>query len=143
MKYIKDEMVKPVMTGGVIIGVLVFILPWIGGNRCCCVLYILSGVITAHLLTQKYLPSDRDYLISGALSGGVAGFVSWLLKAVGYILDALVHGRMSIYPSSLMDFILLTIFLLIDSLTSLLLGVTFGTIGAILYRIVVEEMMKR
>ena len=142
MEYIKEEMIKPIIIGGVIIGVLVFISPWIGGNRWCCVLYILSGVITAHILTQKYLPSDRDYLISGALSGGVAGFVSWGLKTVGYILDALVHGRISIY-SSLMDFILFVIFLLIYSITPLLLGVIFGTIGAILYKIVIEEIRER
>ena len=135
MQYINDRMIKPVIIGGFIIGVLVFILRWIEGDRYYYILYILSGIITAHLLTQEYLSRDRDYLISGVLSGGVAGFVSWLLITVYYVLDAHVHERLPIY-SSLMDFALFVIFLLIYSLTPLLLGVTFGTIGAILYRIV-------
>ena len=46
---------------------------------CCCLLHILSGVITAYLMSKEFDPSDRDYLISGALSGGIAGFVNLVL----------------------------------------------------------------
>lgn len=159
MEYINDKMIKPIIIGGVITGVLTFIFsltPIVG--CCCCILYVLSGIITAHLLTQEYLPSDRDYLISGALSGGVAGFVSWLLYTSKEILYSLLHNTLSMsymmglgdhYTSalyagmSIMNFIIFAIFLLIGFFISLLLGTAFGAIGAILYRIVAEEIMKR
>ena len=158
MEYINDKMIKPIIIGGVITGVLTFIFsltPIVG--CCCCILYVLSGIITAHLLTQEYLPSDRDYLISGALSGGVAGFVSWLLSAVISVIYILLSGTMSMsymkavgiqhssalyMGAGIMNFIMFAIFLLISFFISLLLGAAFGAIGAILYRIVVEEIMK-
>ena len=151
MEYINNRMIKPVIIGGVITGILTSIFSLIGGC-CCCILYILSGVITAYLLTQEYLPSDRDYPISGGLSGGVAGFVNWLLSTVLSIVHILIYGSMSIsymkiietyFSSTLTDFVLFALFLLIAFLIHLLLGATFGVIGAILYRIVMEEMMKR
>jgi len=157
MEYINNRMIKPVLIGGVITGVLVFIFSFIG-SCCCCILYILSGIITAYLLTQEYLPSDRDYLISGALSGGVAGFVRWLLSALIGVLYIVLYRTITIsymkaignhYTSALymgmgiMDFILFAIFLIIDFFTSLLIGAAFGAIGAILYRVGSEEIMKK
>ena len=68
---IKNEMITPILIGGVIVGVikgvingLFFVIPIIGNlSCCCCLLYVLSGVITAHLMTEKYRPSDEDYMI--------------------------------------------------------------------------------
>jgi len=147
MEYINDRMIKPVLIGGVITGVLVFIFSYIGGC-CCCVLYILSGIITAHLLTREYLPSDRDYLISGALSGGVAGFVSWLLSALISVVFIILYGTPVSYiigdlGMGLFDFITFAIYLLISFPISLLIGAIFGTVGAIVYKIVIEEIMKK
>ena len=127
------EMIKAALIGGVVTGVLVLIfsfLPIFGS--CSCFLYLLSGIITGYLLTQEYLPSDRDYLISGALSGGIAGFVSWLIDMGGILLSGTV-------TSTDIDLTMAALLLLIGALISIIIGAAFGVIGAILYRIWIEK----
>ena len=151
-------MIKPVIIGGIITGVLVFIFSFahIEIGCCCCFLYTLGGIITAYLLTQEYLPSDRDYLISGALSGGVAGFVSWLLYVLKEIVSILYTTVSILYiivlknyhiaglyiESTIMNFIIMAFLLLIGFFVYLLLGAVFGGIGAILYRIIAAGSYK-
>ncbi|HIQ32078.1 MAG TPA: hypothetical protein EYH55_01165 [Methanothermococcus okinawensis] len=158
MEYINEKIIKPALIGGVITGILAFIfsfIPLVG--YCCCFLYLLSGIITGYLLSQEYLPSDRDYLISGALSGGIAGFVSWLLYALISILIILLYGTMALsymagvgthysdlyLGSTIMGFIFFALFLLIPLLICLVIGAAFGVVGAAMYRIAAEEIMKR
>ena len=143
MEHIKEEMTKPILIGGAIVGVingLFFAIPMIGNlNCCCCLLYVLSGVITAHLMTGKYIPSDVDYTISGALSGGIAALISWLL---GLLISIIMYGATTLpmgnhYPSN--------IYAAASSLTMMicgivliplymLIGAILGSIGAIIYR---------
>jgi len=109
---------------------------------------LLSGIITAYLLTQEYLPSDRDYLIAGALSGGIAGFISWLLYALKVVLLSLLYNTVSMssvigMKMGMISFIGFALLLLINFFVYLLAGITFGVVGAILYRVVTEEIMKR
>jgi len=114
---------------------------------------LLSGIITAYLLTQEYLPSDRDYLIAGALSGGIAGLVSGLLYTIIYtIIIVLLSGAMAIpymntlgthhsslyMGSTIISFILLAIFLITFITILSLIGAAFGTVGSLLYRLVLE-----
>ncbi|MBW9221044.1 hypothetical protein KKP91_02410 [Methanothermococcus sp. SCGC AD-155-M21] len=136
MEYIKEEMIKPILIGGVIGGVLSSI-PIISCLNCCCLLYVLSGAITAHLITKEYIPSDRDYMISGALSGGVAGLVSWLL---GTLFGVIIYGAMipfmgDYYPNDLymemMGSSMIVNILYIP--LYVLIGAVFGSIGGILY----------
>ena len=150
MRYINEKMVKPVVIGGITTGILlsIFILVYEGTGCFCCLLYILSGIITAYLLTQEYLPSDRDYLIAGALSGGIAGFISWLLYALKVVLLSLLYNTVSMssvigMKMGMISFIGFALLLLINFFVYLLAGITFGVVGAILYRVVTEEIMKR
>ena len=155
MEHINEKMVKPALIGGVITGIITFLFSLIGGC-CCCFLYTLSGIITSYLLTQEYLPSDRDYLISGALSGGIAGFVSWILGTIVGIVKILISGTVAAsymkavgaqYYSSLymesaeIGFILFAIILLLSFFISIIIGAAFGAIGAVIYRVVTEEMI--
>ena len=140
MEYIKEETIKPILIRGVIIGVIDGVLssiPIISCLNCCCLLYILSGAITAHLITKEYIPSDRDYMISGALSGCVAGLVSWLL---GTLLGFIMYGAMTLpmgdyYPNDLymgmMGSSMIITILYIP--IYMLIGTIFGSIGGILY----------
>lgn len=146
---IDNRIVKAALIGGVVTGVLAFIFSLIPiVSYCCCLLYILSGIITAYLLTQEYLPSDRDYLIAGALSGGIAGFISWLLYALKVVLLSLLYNTVSMssvigMKMGMISFIGFALLLLINFFVYLLAGITFGVVGAILYRVVTEEIMKR
>ncbi|HIQ32077.1 MAG TPA: hypothetical protein EYH55_01160 [Methanothermococcus okinawensis] len=127
------EVVRPALIGGVITGILAFIfsfIPLVG--YCSCFLYLLSGIITGYLLSQGYLPSDRDYLISGALSGGIAGFVSWCLDTVITIVDGFLSGTLTTMD---MDLAVLALLLFIGILVSTTIGVAFGVVGAAMYRI--------
>ena len=135
VKYIKEETIKPILIGGVIGGVLSSI-PIIGDlNCCCCLLYVLSGVITAHLMTEKYTPSDRDYMISGALSGVIAALVNLLLS----LLISVIYGATTLFMGDYYyyDYMLMGSFALIFAILfipiSILLGAIFGAIGGILY----------
>ncbi|AXI24720.1 hypothetical protein CFE53_00460 [Methanofervidicoccus sp. A16] len=140
MGYIRDEMVKPILIGGVIGGVLSSVPVIACLNCCCCLLYVLSGVITAYLMSKEFDPSDRDYLISGALSGGVAGFVNCVLDTlITFITYGVMAPFMANYytseymnmmmggPTSLMIFTILSIPLYI------ILGAIFGAVGGMLY----------
>jgi len=136
MGYIKEEMIKPIIIGGVIGGVLSAI-PIISCLNCCCLLYVLSGTITAHLITKEYLPSDRDYMISGALSGGVAGLISLLLS---FLIRIIIYGAIipfmgdysphDLYMKKIGSSIILAI---LSVPINILLGTIFGAIGGILY----------
>jgi len=140
MGYIRDEMVKPILIGGVIGGVLSSVPVIACLNCCCCLLYILSGVITAYLMSKEFDPSDRDYLISGALSGGIAGFVNWVLDL---LITSIEYGAMipfmaDYYTSEYMEMMMMegtiSLILIIFSIPLyMIMGAIFGSIGGILY----------
>ena len=136
MKYMKKEMITPILIGGIIGGVLSSI-PIIGYlNYCCCLLYVLSGAITAHSMTGKYIPSDRDYMISGALSGVVAGLVNSLL---GLLISIVMYGATALFAGDyyFSDYMLMDslglVFAILFIPVNILLGAIFGSIGGILY----------
>ncbi|HIQ32076.1 MAG TPA: hypothetical protein EYH55_01155 [Methanothermococcus okinawensis] len=159
------DLFKSAIIGGVITGILVFVFSLTSielGCCCCCFLYILSGVITAHLLARKHISSDKDYLISGALSGGIAGFVSWLLYTLKEILYFLLEMLSLLSPvvgfgdyqtaalyigasimTSGMIFILEILVLFILFFVYPLLGATFGVVGTVLYRLGVEAFKRQ
>ena len=136
VKYIKEETIKPILIGGVIGGVLSAI-PIIGYLNCCCLLYVLSGAITAHLMTEKYIPTDRDYMISGALSGVIAALVDLILSL---LISIIIYGTtmfMGAYYFSDLNMLMGSFALIIAILSipiNILLGATFGLIGAIIYK---------
>ncbi|MBW9219956.1 hypothetical protein KKP89_00745 [Methanothermococcus sp. SCGC AD-155-N22] len=139
MGYIRDEMIKPILIGGVIGGVLSSI-PIISCLNCCCLLYILSGAITAYLMSKEFDPSDTEYLVAGALSGGIAGVINWLL---GMLINILIYGVMvpfigEYYPTELhmemmgaMNSSLVISMLYIP--LYIIIGAIFGSIGGLLY----------
>ena len=51
---------------GVIFGII-FSIPYL--NYCCCLLYVLSGVISAHIRSKEGDLSDEEYSDCGGLSG--------------------------------------------------------------------------
>jgi len=143
MGFIRGEMVKPILIGGIIGGVLSSV-PLIGCLKCCCcLLYVLSGVITAYLMSKEFDPSDRDYLISGALSGCIAGFVNWVLDI---LITFIQYGTMvpfmaNYYTSEYMNMMiiegiitLMTLILIILSIPLyMIMGAIFGSVGGMLY----------
>jgi len=137
VKYIKEETIKPILIGGVIGGVL-SITPIISYlNYFCCLLCVLSGAITAHLMTEKYIPTDRDYMISGALSGVIAALVDLILSL---LISIIIYGTtmfMGAYYFSDLNMLMGSFALIIAILSipiNILLGATFGLIGAIIYK---------
>jgi len=146
MAYIRDEMIKPILIGGIVGGVLSSI-PIIACLNCCCLLYVLSGVITAYLMSKEFDPSDNDYIIGGGLSGSIAGFIDWLL---GMIISFAIFGMMSSfmveyypYPEEIHRKMIGTtgssmLIKMLNLPISIILGAIFGAIGGILY----EKFMK-
>jgi len=141
MKYIKDEMIKPVLIGGVIGGVLSSI-PIIACLNCCGLLYIFSGAITAHLITEKFDPTDRDYIIAGGLSGTVAGVINCLLNTLIsfhiFIFGAIVPFIIEHHPRELYIELSQTvatsmIFHVLYIAIYMAIGAIFGAVGGIIY----------
>ena len=139
MKYIKDEMVKPIIIGGVIGGVLSSI-PTIACLNCCCLLYILSGVITAYLMSKKFNPTDKDYIIAGGLSGGIAVLIKWLSMLIGFIIFGTMVPFMINYCPNKLLYMKMTgtmvpsmVFSILYFPIYMIIGAIFGAIGGILY----------
>jgi len=65
---------KPEFIVGVIFGIISSI-PYL--NYCCCLLYVLSGVISAHIRSKEGDLSDEEYSDCGGLSGLVAGGITF------------------------------------------------------------------
>jgi len=101
---------------GVIFGII-FSIPYL--NYCCCLLYVLSGVISAHIRSKEGDLSDEEYSDCGGLSGLVAGGIT-------FILDTTILATMEVSYY----FIMITI---ISFIIYLSLGAIFGAIGGILY----------
>ncbi|HIQ32075.1 MAG TPA: hypothetical protein EYH55_01150 [Methanothermococcus okinawensis] len=95
MEYKRDGMAKAVLIGGVVGGVLFFLLPL------SILPYILSGVITAYLMGRGSPRSNMDYIIAGTLSGFIAGFVSWCLDTLFILthVPSMVSQYMDMVPS--------------------------------------------
>ena len=130
MEYKKDEMAKAVLIGGVVGGVLFSFLPF----SICILPCLLSGVITAYLMSKKSSRSNVDYIIAGGLSGGIAGLISWGLDTLIILIDGILV--MANYRSP--DEIDMEIAMAMDSLMMnipfyILTGAIFGVIGGILY----------
>ncbi|MBW9221626.1 hypothetical protein KKP97_01055 [Methanothermococcus sp. SCGC AD-155-C09] len=91
MKYIKEERIKPIIIGGIVGGVLFSFLPF----PTYIIPYLLSGVITAYLISKEFPRSNMEYIVAGGLSGGIGGFVSWCLDML--IIIAAVPSMVSYY----------------------------------------------
>ena len=87
MKLKIDVILKPMIIGGVIGGVLSSI-PGISCLNCCGLLYIASGAIAIYLI-QKEVKSINleDGALVGAGSGAIAGLVAGIL---GTIIDLIL-----------------------------------------------------
>jgi len=130
MEYKKDGMAKDVLIGGVIGGVLFSFFPF----PICILPYLLSGAITAYLMSKASSRSNADYIIAGGLSGGIAGLVSWGLDTLIILIDGI--SVMTDYRSP--DEIDMEVAMAIDSLMMniplyILIGAIFGAIGGIIY----------
>jgi len=140
MRYIRDEMIEPIFIGGIVGGVLSSI-PIIACLNCCCLLYILSGVITAYLMSKKFNPTDRDYLIAGGLSGSIAGLIKWLGMLIGFVMfGTMVPFMINHCPNKLLYMKMtgtmvpsMMVFSILYFPIYMIIGAIFGAIGGILY----------
>ena len=80
-------MLKPVLIGGIVCGILSGI-PIVNCLNMCCLLYILSGVMTAHFMIKDGCQGLSNYAIAGGLSGSIAGFVGGVL---GFIISLILN----------------------------------------------------
>jgi len=130
MGYIRDEMIKPIFIGGIVGGVLfsISILSYY------CLSYVLSGAITAYLIGRKFDPTDKDYIIAGGLSGGIAGLVSWCLDTLIILMLGIPLLANYCSPDEIyMEMMIATEWLMMNIPLYLLIGIISGAIGGILY----------
>ena len=131
MEDVKEIINKPEFIVGVIFGVISSI-PYI--NYCCCLLYVLSGVISAHIKSKEGDLSDEEYLDCGGLSGIVAGlttsFLDYYLNFTTPMEDYHYPGN---YGGVLLSLIIRPIFFIIFFIIYLSVGTIFGAIGGIIY----------
>jgi len=139
---IRDEMIRPILIGGIICGILSYkasFVPIIDYLNCCCLFDILSGVITARLMTKEFDPSDRDYMIAGGLSGTLVELIYWFLELLHMIIDPnyLRELFMEFYPMELYvgmtGVIYMSIIFIFIIILSIIIGAIFGAVGGILY----------
>jgi hypothetical protein len=81
MGFNKELMLKPMLIGGVIGGVISGI-PILNCLNCCCLMYIASGAITAHLILDKAHVEMEDLAVAGAGSGAIAGLIAGVMNFV-------------------------------------------------------------
>ena len=135
MKFDSELMLKPMLIGGIVGGVLSAI-PIISCLNCCCLLYAGSGAITAYLITQKTMSLEmEDYALAGAGSGAIAG---------------LINGILSLFISTAINASLMSMMGMPNDMASqqmaggmaggvigipiaIVLGAVFGAVGAIVY----------
>ena len=133
---IRDEMIRPILIGGIICGILSYkasFVPIIDYLNCCCLFDILSGVITARLMTKEFDPSDRDYMIAGGLSGALTGFISWLI--VSSIFGATIPFMTEPYLKEIYIMIIRSpLFNIFSILMSIIESAIFGAVGGVLYK---------
>ncbi|ABR56689.1 hypothetical protein [Methanococcus aeolicus] len=135
MKFDSELMLKPVLIGGVIGGVLSAI-PIISCLNCCCLLYAGSGAITAYLIAQKTMSLEmEDYALAGAGSGAIAGLINGILGLViGTALNASLMPLIGM-PSDMatQNMVGSMVGGVISIPVYIVLGAIFGAIGAIIY----------
>jgi hypothetical protein len=74
-------MLKPVLIGGIVCGILAGI-PIVNCLNACCLLYILAGVITAHMMINNGEKGLGNFAVAGGLSGTVAGIIGGILSFI-------------------------------------------------------------
>ena len=127
MEDVKEIINKPEFIVGVIFGVISSI-PYL--NYCCCLLYALSGAITAYIKSKDGDLSDEEYSDCGGLSGLVAGGITFILD---YSLNIIPYMRDYHYPGNYGGILLFHLITIISFIIYLSLGAIFGAIGGILY----------
>jgi hypothetical protein len=133
MGFNSDLMLKPIVIGGVIGGILSSI-PIISCLNCCCLLYMASGVITAHLILQKARVEMNDIAIAGAGSGGIAGFICGVLSIIiGTAGNAAMYSMMGMPDGSMNGMVGGIVGGIIGIPIAIIFGTIFGAIGAIIY----------
>ncbi len=133
MNFNSNLMMKPMIIGGVVGGIISGI-PILSCLNCCCLMFIASGAITAHLILEKAKVEMEDLAIAGAGAGVIAGFISGVLSFIFnmFINTASLLGQyggedmaMNIGASAGVGIIGIPI--------AIILGGIFGAIGAVLY----------
>ncbi len=135
MRFDRELMLKPMLIGGVVGGILSSI-PIISCLNCCCLLYAGSGAITAYLLTQKTISLEMDdYALAGAGSGAIAGLINGILSL--FISTAINASLMSMIgmPSDMASQQMASSMVggIIGIPIAIVLGAVFGAVGAIIY----------
>jgi hypothetical protein len=135
MKFDSELMLKPMLIGGIVGGVLSAI-PIISCLNCCCLLYAGSGAITAYLITQKTMSLEmEDYALAGAGSGAIAGLINGILGLViGTAINASLMSMMGM-PNDMASQQMAGGMAggVIGIPIAIVLGAVFGAVGAIVY----------
>ena len=135
MKFDSELMLKPMLIGGIVGGVLSAI-PIISCLNCCCLLYAGSGAITAYLITQKTMSLEmEDYALAGAGSGAIAGLINGILGLViGTAINASLMSMMGMPNDMASQQMAGSMFGgVIGIPIAMVLGAIFGAVGAIVY----------
>jgi len=142
MKLKTDVILKPMVIGGVIGGILSSI-PIINCLNCCCLLYMASGAIAIYLIPREAKSIDlEDGALVGAGSGAIAGLVDGVLGTiidltVGKAINASMMAMMGMPPSMqqqmMAEHFMNSSLAILSILIAIVLGAIFGTIGAIIY----------
>ena len=131
MRFNTELMLKPMLIGGVIGGVISGI-PFINCLNCCCLMYIASGAITAHLILNKAYVEMEDLAVAGAGSGAIAGLIAGVL---GFVFSLFINttsaGMMG--DDMMAGVVGSTIGGIIGIPLAIIFGAISGAIGAILY----------
>ena len=135
MKFDSELMLKPMLIGGVVGGILSSI-PIISCLNCCCLLYAGSGAITAYLISQKTMSLEmNDYALAGAGSGAIAGLINGILSLfISTAINASLMSMMGMPPDMASQQMAGSMVSgVIGIPIAIVLGAIFGAVGAIVY----------
>ena len=135
MKFDSELMLKPMLIGGVVGGILSSI-PIISCLNCCCLLYAGSGAITAYLISQKTMSLEmNDYALAGAGSGAIAGLINGILSLfISTAINASLMSMMGMPPDMASQQMAGSMVGgVIGIPIAIVLGAIFGAVGAIVY----------
>jgi hypothetical protein len=131
MGFNSELMLKPMLIGGIVCGIIAGI-PVINCLNCCCLMYIASGAIAAYLILKKAPVSMNDIALAGAGSGFIAGLIGGILNFVfSLVINTTSAGIMG---DDMMESIMgSTIGGVIGIPVAIIFGTIAGAIGAIVY----------
>jgi hypothetical protein len=138
MKFDSELMLKPMLIGGIVGGILSSI-PIIHCLNCCCLLYAGSGAITAYLILKKTCVEMNDLAIAGAGSGAITGSIKGVLAPLFFLHNTNSTSMMGDDTMAIVGERIARDILVLNIPITMVLGAVFGAIGAIIYGMVYEE----